>query len=176
MKIIQTPRRAAGTLAALLVIGGLITPSFAHEAPCPFCAQAITQDTAEQDNETVLKIGRKRIEYKCVFCALSEAKTEYKGDLTILAPSEKKGEPIKLERKGDQWTASAEGVRFIAQKGDHKVCQMLYRAFTTEDAAKTYIEKHKEHFADAKPLTLAQMLEVSSGKTEHVADSHDKVK
>ena len=49
----------------------------------------ITPDTTTQDNETVLKAGRKRIEYKCVFCALAEAKTEYKGDVTIIAPSEK---------------------------------------------------------------------------------------
>jgi hypothetical protein len=92
----------------------------------------------------------------------------------FLAPSEKKGEPIKLERKDTKWTASAEGVRFVAQKGSHKVCQMLYRAFTTEEAAQAYIEKNKSQWPDAKPLTLAQMLEVSSGKTDHAAEGHDK--
>jgi hypothetical protein len=173
MKSIQTARFSAGITAALLAASNLmIAPAFAHEAPCPYCGQTITQETKEQDNETVLKIGRKRIEYKCVFCALAEAKTEYKGDLSILAPSEKKGEPIKLERKDGKWTASAEGVRFAAQKGSHKVCQVLYRAFTTEDSAKAYIEKHKAHLADAKPLTLAQMLEMSGAKADHTAEGH----
>ena len=173
MKIIQTPRRAsgsatrriAGILAVLLFSGSLISSASAHEAPCPYCAQTITQDTKEQDNETVLKIGRKRIEYKCVFCALAEAQTEYKGNLTILAPSEKKGEPIKLERQDGHWKTGAEGVRFVAQKGNHKICQVLYRAFTSEEAAKAYIQKNKEHLADAKPITLSQMLEQTKGKS-----------
>lgn len=177
MKTIHTTRRAAGVVAALLAIGGFtitpVTPAFAHEAPCPFCGQAITQDTKEQDNEVVLKSGRKRIEYKCVYCALAEAHSDYKGDVTILAPSEKKGEPIRIERKEGKWAASTEGIRFIAQKGSHKVCQMLYRAFKTEDAAKAYVAKHKEHSVDAKTLTLEQMLQLvvehnkESGHADH---------
>ncbi len=138
----------------------------AHEAPCPYCAQAITQDTDTQDNEVTLKFGRKRVEYKCVFCALAEAKTDYKGDLSILAPSEIKGEPIKLQRTDGKWTSSAEGVHFVAQKANHKVCQYTYRAFTTEDAAKTYIEKNKALLPDAKPLTLDQMLEIANDKAK----------
>lgn len=103
----------------------------AHEAPCPYCGMAVTQDTPTQDNEVALKVGKKRIEYKCVFCALKEAATEFKGDLAIMAPSEKKGEPIKLSRQGGQWSAVPDNVVFVAQKASHKICQQTYRAFTT---------------------------------------------
>ena len=158
--------RTAGKIAALVAALTFAVPALAHEAPCPYCAQNITQDTDSQDNETVLKIGRKRIEYKCVFCALSEAKTDFQGDISILAPSEIKGEPIKLQRADGKWTASSEDVRFVAQKADHKICEVTYRAFTTEDAAKNYIEKNKAQVPDAKPLTLDQMLEAATGKAK----------
>jgi hypothetical protein len=70
MKTNQAPRRiAASIVAAVLAAGNLafMRPVLAHEAPCPYCAQVITQDTDTQDNEVVLKFGRKRVEYKCVF-------------------------------------------------------------------------------------------------------------
>jgi hypothetical protein len=60
----------------------------AHETDCPRCKLPVVQDTATRDNEVALRYGRKRIEYRCVACALAEARTEYKNDLTILAPSE----------------------------------------------------------------------------------------
>lgn len=153
--------RGAGLWVALIAAVTFAVPVLAHEAPCPLCGQTITQDTEIQDNETVLKAGRKRIEYKCVFCALSEAKSDYKGDVSILAPSEKKGEPIRLERTGETWKASSDGVRFLAikaDKPDHKVCQAHFRAFGSEGAAKAYIEKNKASLPGAVPLTLEQML------------------
>ncbi len=158
----MTRRRAAIILGATLALGGItfVRPAPAHEAPCPFCAQTLTQDTATQDNEVTLKLGKKRIEYKCVYCALSEAKTEYKGDLSILAPSEKKGEPVTLKRTDGKWTASEENVAFVAQKANHKICNVTYRAFTTIEAAQVYIANNKEQLPDTKPLTLAQMLEI----------------
>jgi hypothetical protein len=143
---------------------GILAPqiSLAHEAPCPYCDVALAQDTDTQDNETVLKIGRKKIEYRCVYCALSEAKTEYSGDLTILAPSEEKGAPIVLSRKNGQWTSDPEGAVFVAQKASHRVCHITYRAFSNKAAFETWVKKNKEYFDDnAKPLTLAQMIEVA---------------
>lgn len=154
---------AAYAVAAYAVAAfSLAVPTLAHEAPCPYCKQTIVQDNDKQDNETVLKAGRKRIEYKCVFCALREAKTDYEGDLTILAPSEIKGEPIKLQRAAGQWTAASDGVRFVAQKADHKICQVTYRAFTTEKSAQDYIAANKAQLPDAQLLTLAQMLDIVS--------------
>jgi hypothetical protein len=145
-----------------LLLGGLFvaissSAAFAHEAPCPYCAQTITQDTPEQDNETVLKFGRKRIEYKCVYCALAESKTEYpKGDLSILAPSEKKGQPVVLKRSDGKWTAAPATAAFVLNAPlKHKLCAAQARAFTTTAAAKAYAEKNG---FDA-PLTLNQLFE-----------------
>ena len=93
----------AATAAVSFVPGNF---ALAHEADCPYCQFPVTQDTATQDNEVVLKYGRKRIEYKCVYCALAEAKTEYsEGDVTIAAPSETKGEPVILKRTDGKWSA-----------------------------------------------------------------------
>ena len=149
-----------------LILGGLLATTFlaplsafAHEAPCPYCNMKITQDTPTQDNEVALKVGRKRIEYKCVYCALSEAKTEYKGDLSIAAPSEKKGEPVVLKRTGGKWTALPATAHFVARDPlKHKMCDVQARAFSTKEAAQAYIDAHKDELADAKPLTLDEMV------------------
>ena len=126
-------------VAGLLTATFAISPVFAHEAPCPYCAMPVTQDTPTQDNEVALKIGRKRIEYKCVYCALSEAKTEFKGDLTISAPSEKKGQPVLIKRRGEAWSVLPATAFFVASpKIKHKICQEQARAFSTQDAAKKY--------------------------------------
>jgi hypothetical protein len=144
-------------LAALLATTSFSSLVFAHEAPCPYCDMTITQDTPEQDNETVLKFGRKRIEYKCVYCALAEAKTEYaEGDLSILAPSEKKGQPVVLKRTGGIWAATPATAAFVVNTPlKHKACAAQARAFHTEAAAKEYATKNG---FDA-PLTLTQLLE-----------------
>ena len=152
-----------------LILGGLLATTFlaplavfAHEAPCPYCNMKITQDTPTQDNEVALKVGRKRIEYKCVYCALAEAKTEYQGDLSIAAPSQKKGEPVILKRAKGQWTALPATAYFVARDPlKHKMCEVQARAFTTKAAAQSYIDAHKDDLADAKPLSLAEMVKVA---------------
>lgn len=152
-----------------LILSGLLATTFlaptlvfAHEAPCPYCNMKITQDTPAQDNEVALKVGRKRIEYKCVFCALAEAVTEYQGDLSIAAPSEKKGEPVVLKRTADKWTALPATAHFVSRDPlKHKMCDMQARAFSTKAAAQAYINAHKDELADAKPLTLDEMVKVA---------------
>jgi hypothetical protein len=151
----NTPTRtllaAIAATIALPTVG--LLPAMAHSAPCPYCNMAITQDTATQDNETVMKYGRKRIEYKCVYCALAEAKTEYKtGDLTILAPSEKKGSPVIIKRTGGKWSAPATAAFVSTSRVKHKVCQAQARAFTTKAAAQAYAKKN-----GGMVMTLAQM-------------------
>lgn len=146
---IQISRRAliAGALATLVTVS-LPTmgarPAMAHEANCPYCDMPVTQDTATQDNEVALKYGRKRIEYKCVYCALAEAKTEYpNGDLSITAPSETKGQPVVLKRTGGKWSMTPETAAFVTPaKVKHKVCQDQARAFNTEAAAKAFAAKN----------------------------------
>ncbi len=166
-----TRRIIAGILgAALLPLSSISV--LAHEAPCPLCGMTITQDTPTQDNEVALKIGRKRIEYKCVYCALAEARTEYKGDLSISAPSEKKGEPVVLKREGETWTALPEAPYFVSPaKLKHKICQQQARAFTTLEAAQKYLQENKDAVGDAKPLTLAEMLQVAGIAPNASSDS-----
>ena len=146
-----------GGLAAMLFVGSTVLtsstrPAFAHEAPCPYCTMTITPDTATQDNETVLKAGRKRIEYKCVYCALAEAKTEYKGDLTITTPSEKKGAPIIIKRVGGVWSVPANTTFVSTSRIKHKVCHVQARAFIKPASAQAFAKK-----IGGQVLTLAQL-------------------
>lgn len=153
----------AGTLAAALGLVGVATnpqPALAHEAKCPVCKLDVVQDTDQLDNEVALKFGRKRIEYRCVFCALQDAKS-YNGDLTILAPSELKGKPVLLTRKEGKWSVAPEGAVFVGHKVNHRQCQVGYRALTTKTAFEKWAHSNHELLKDAKPLSLTEMLEVA---------------
>lgn len=150
----------AGSLAALGLglIGPAPRPALAHEAKCPVCKLDVVQDTETLDNEVALRSGRKRIEYRCVWCALTDART-YNGDLSILAPSEIKGKPVLLSRKEGKWSVAPETAVFVGEKVDHPHCQVSYRAFSGAGAFEKWVQTHRELLKDARPLTLAQMLE-----------------
>ncbi|BCM89752.1 hypothetical protein IAD21_01599 [Abditibacteriota bacterium] len=155
-------RRVFAGLFATALVAPFATPSaFAHIAPCPYCAMTITQDTPTQDNEVALRIGRKRIEYKCVYCALAEAQTEYQGDLTVIAPSEKKGEPILISRKNGQWSAPDGACYVLNAPVKHKVCQEQARAFTSKEVAQKYLNANKDTLPGAKIVTLPELVKVS---------------
>lgn len=161
--LVSRRRLLTGSLAAFFSLGavGIVAgPVAAHEAKCPYCKLDVVQDTATLDNEVALRYGRKRIEYRCVFCALAQAKSEFKGDLTILAPSEAKGKPILISRKGGKWSAPA-GAVFVGERANHRYCQITYRAFTNRAAFDAYVKKNQARVKDAKPLTLAQMVEIA---------------
>ncbi|GAB4462518.1 MAG: hypothetical protein OHK0029_29520 [Armatimonadaceae bacterium] len=165
----QTSRRLAmGVLSTFLlsaVFGASPLTAFAHETECPFCTLPVVQDTETQDNEVVLRYGRKRIEYRCVYCALAEAQSDrYSGDVTILAPSELKGKPVVITRKDGKWSVGPDKAVFVAVKNSHKHCQTTYRAFTNRAAFDQHIEKNAELLRDAKPLTLEEMLRASTAK------------
>ncbi|HVK03551.1 MAG TPA: hypothetical protein VM490_08755 [Armatimonadaceae bacterium] len=167
---ISRRRALTGGLAALVAAAGIPTlfaarPALAHDADCPYCKLKVVQDTKEQDNEVVLRYGRKRIEYRCVFCALAEAQTaQYKtGDVTVLAPSEKKAQPVVIERKGGKWSAPA-GAVFVAVKQSHNHCQTTYRAFTTKAAFDAHVAKNQPLLKGAKPLDLNGLLAVAKGQ------------
>lgn len=145
----------AFSLNGALPVSTAIPSAMAHEADCPHCQMPVTQNTPTQDNEVALKFGRKRIEYKCVYCALAEAKTEFaKGDLTISTPSEKKGKPVMLKRTGGKWAAMPATAYFVSpQRIKHKVCQQQARSFTTKTAAQAHAKKN-----GGAVVTLAQMV------------------
>jgi len=157
-------RRAwlAGTLAASLSLGLLAAaaPAFAHDAKCPVCKLDVPQDTDIQDNETAIRAGRKRIEYRSLLCALQDARS-FNGDLTILAPSDVKGKPVLLNRKDGQWSVTPESVLFVGAKVDHPHCQLGYRAFTTRAAFDAWVHKNHELLGDAQPLNLQQLLQAT---------------
>ncbi|MBC8142462.1 MAG: hypothetical protein H7Y38_13590 [Armatimonadetes bacterium] len=150
--------RRALVAAFAVTVANTIVPAFAHEAPCPRCRIKLTQNTPTQDNEVVLRLGRKRIEYKCVYCAMADVAEKYgDADVTILAPSEKKGQPVELTRTAGKWNAP-EGTVFVGVKASHAICQVTYRTFTNKAAFDTYVAANKAKLPGAKPLTLDQML------------------
>lgn len=132
----------------------------AHEAECPHCELDVVQDTPEQDNETAIHYGKKRIEYRCVLCAIADAEKSYTGDLTVLAPSEIKGKPVQVARKSGKWSAP-EGTVFVGKKVKHRYCETGYRAFTSKAAFDTHVKMNKVLLKDAQPLSLAEMVEIS---------------
>ena len=158
-----------GTLAALgfaallipAMLVGTITPAAAHDAPCPYCSLKIVQDTKTQDNEVVLRYGNKRIEYRCVLCAIAEAKTKYKNDVTILAPSSVKGKPVTLTRKAGVWASNPPTALFVYAKGSHKECETRYRAVADRAAFDKFVHANHNMLKDAKALTLKEMVELS---------------
>src|SRR5688500_14261700 len=114
-------RRAFVATFAAVVAANFASPVLAHEADCPVCSLPVVQDTAKQDNEVKMRYGRKRLEYRCVYCALTDAQKELKdGEIAIAAPSEKKGTPVVIKRVNGKWSAPA-GAVFAAQKTGGKV-------------------------------------------------------
>jgi hypothetical protein len=164
MKTVLIYRKSVIAALAVLLMAGLGVlaprPAAAHEATCSVCKLDVVQDTEKLDNEVALRFGRKRIEYRCVYCALSDAKS-YNGDITILAPSELKGKPVLLTRAGGQWKVAPETAVFVGQKVSHRNCQVGYRALTTKAALESWVQTNKELLSGAKPLSLKEMLEVA---------------
>jgi hypothetical protein len=156
-------RRAfvTATVAGVLAVAGPgARPALAHEATCPVCKLDVVQDTEKLDNEVALRFGRKRIEYRCVYCALQDAKN-YNGEVTILAPSELKGKPVLLTRKEGQWKVAPETAVFVGQKVNHRSCQVGYRALTNKEAFEGWVHANQALLSGAKPLGLKEMLELA---------------
>ncbi len=168
MKRTAFRRPIVAAIAGLLAFAFPTGTVFAHEAPCAFCKRDIVQDTKQADNETALRFGRKRIEYRSVFCALSDAqnaKAFASGTVTILAPSEKKGLPIPVTRtSGGKWSVPDNTVFLGAEKVNHATCAGTYRAFTSRAALDAYVKTNAKSISpDAKPLTFAELLVQTKG-------------
>ncbi len=127
-----------------------------HEVPCQYCKLMVVQNTDTQDNEVVLQFGNKRIEYRCVYCAIADS-TRYKVDITIYAPSEKVGEPVIILRRDGKWSTRSEEAVFINMFKEHPQCAELSRAFHTKEAFDAYVAKHE--IEDPKALKLDQLVE-----------------
>jgi hypothetical protein len=151
----------------ILALATLSVTALAHEVPCPVCGLKVVQSTDKQDNEVVLRFGKKKIEYRCVYCALSDSEN-YKGDLVVYAPSETKGKPVLLKRTSGKWSVvkesdgklvPEEGVVFMNAFTNHAKCGMLSRAFHTKDGFDKYAAVNDA--PKAKPLTLDEMVAVA---------------
>lgn len=153
MKLMNTISKS---IALLAVVGamGMTSIASAHEADCPYCKLKLVQNTKEQDNEVVVKVGNKRIEYRCLYCVIKDQK-RYKGDLVVYSPSEKVGAPVILKRTAGKWSAP-EGAVFLNTFKKHKDCAALSRAFSSKTAFDAYIKKNPSE--GAKALTLDQFL------------------
>lgn len=149
-------------MRTLLLTLALLVPALApaHEVPCPLCGMKVVQATKSRDNEVVLRFGKKRIEYRCVYCALADAK-KYDGDLVVYAPSETKGKPVLLSRAAGKWSvvevkdgalAPKGGAVFLNAFDSHKECAALSRAYHSQAGFDADAPK------GAKPLTLEEML------------------
>lgn len=159
-----------GILSILLAFGW-VNSGRTHEAKCPHCEQAVVQDTPERDNEVPLMYGKKRIEYRCVMCAIADAEKSFKGELKILAPSEIKGKPVEISRIEGKWSAP-ESTVFIGHKIKHRYCERGYRAFTTMAAFNAHVEKFKVQLKGAKPVTLAEIVQIA--KSDVVGEKKTK--
>lgn len=156
--------RARRTLLALMGAAGMAltpAPAFAHDTKCPHCKLPVVQNTKDLDNEVALKFGRKRIEYRCVLCAVAQAKTEFQGDLSIVAPTEIKGQPVTLTRKDGKWSVSPANAVFIAHKVNHRFCEFGDRALTGAAAFQPWVDAHRDMLTGAKMLNLDELIEIS---------------
>lgn len=154
MKLTQFLSKLLALLAVISMVG-MSSMAMAHEGDCPYCKLKLVQNTKDQDNEVVLKVGNKRIEYRCLYCVIKDQK-RYKGDLVVYAPSEKKGEPIILKRTAGKWTAP-EGTVFMNSFKKHADCSALSRAFSSKAALNKYASANGH--TGVKALTLAEFIE-----------------
>jgi hypothetical protein len=153
-------------LKTLVALASLFASSavYAHDVPCPLCGMKVVQATPTQDNEVVLRYGKKKIEYRCVYCAIADSK-KYNGDLIVYAPSETKGKPVILQRTAGKWSVvkdqdgklvPEEDAVFINDFKSHAQCATLSRAFHTKSGFEKYATANK--VTDSKALTLEEMV------------------
>ncbi len=147
-------------VALIALSAGLPSVAGAHEAKCPFCELDVVQNTPDQDNEVALRYGRKRIEYRCVMCAIADAKT-YEGNITILAPTEIKGKPALIHRENGSWRSEPDNLVFIGERVKHRHCQIGYRAFTSQPAMESHVKKNKVILKEGKAITLPEMVKLA---------------
>ncbi|MCC6686581.1 MAG: hypothetical protein IT205_06300 [Fimbriimonadaceae bacterium] len=143
-------------LVLLILIFGVMGVVSAHEADCPYCAEKIVQNTDKQDNEVVVKVGNKRIEYRCLYCVIKDQR-RYKGDLVVYAPSEKVGSPVVIKRTGGKWVGPEKMVVLNVFK-KHTECAALSRAFSTREALDAYVKRN--NVQNAKALSLKEFIEL----------------
>lgn len=131
---------------------------------CPYCYLEVLKDTAEADNAVTLTHGgekKKEVRYRCVFCAIARARTDFKGDVTITAPTESKGKSVRVLRREGKWSVEPVSALFVAVPASHNHCQTTYRALTGKEAFEAYVAKNGSLLKKARALSLPEMVEIS---------------
>jgi hypothetical protein len=130
-------------------------PAQAANRMCPYCAMPL----GAPSTQVWLHSGSKKVAYRCVFCAVSEAKTEYKGNLSILAPTENRKKPLIIKRTGGHWSSNLKGASFVGNMNvSHKSCPTSEHAFTSSAAAKKYIAQHKDVLSNGMLMSFNQFI------------------
>ncbi|RYG26724.1 hypothetical protein EON82_02180 [bacterium] len=127
---------------------------------CPICGLDVLKDTPDLDNNVVLSRGDKKTAYRCVLCAIADAKTDSR-DVVIETPSEKKGKWVKILRTAGKWTVQPETAQFAYIKGSHSQCEIRYRALTKKAAFEAYVATKPKLLANAKLIPLDEMVKRS---------------
>lgn len=109
------------------------------------------------DNMVSLEASGKSQRYRCIMCALADAKG-VKGDLAITAASDRKGEPVRIARTNGKWSISPPEAVFAYSEGSHEQCQNRYRAILSRNGFAAYARNNHSLLGNSKPLTLVQML------------------
>lgn len=159
-------RVLAGVFVALAACAAsqVTIAAAAKPGKCAFCRMDVLANTATTDNVVTLTSAKTRMTLRCVYCALAEAQEEeeedLKGNLTITAPTERKGKLVTIRRANGKWSVTPRQAVFVgAQKLNHKHCEIDYRAVTSRKAVAAYVKKHKNFLGNAKVLTLKQLLD-----------------
>ena len=144
---------------AVLLAGMTLSPLTMARADqlCPDCALPIVKNIEGTDYEAVLTAAGKNVSYRCAQCAIADS-CKYRGDLTLLAPSEKAGNPVQLRRLGGVWSGEP-GALYMSVPVSHRKCQVANRAFHTKAGFDAYAAKNRDVVGDAKPMTLAQFVQ-----------------
>ena len=87
------------------------------QAICPYCHEPVVKDYT-WDNSVSMVFKGKSTPYKCILCAVSDAKT-VKGDLEIVACSDKKGQPVTLRRHQGKWAVTPKNTVFAYSSAPH---------------------------------------------------------
>jgi hypothetical protein len=132
-------------------------PAQAANRMCPYCAMPL----GAPSTQVWLQIGSKKVAYRCVFCAVSEAKTEYKGNLSIQAPTENSKKPLIIKRTGGHWSLNLKSATFVGKKVSHKFCPTAYHAFTSRAAAKRYIAQNKSVLGSSSAMSFNQFYAIA---------------
>lgn len=149
-------------LTAAVPRGG--TSTFAADTPsCPYCGLETFKNTTETDYKVTLLIGDQTTAYRCVYCAVADS-IPMTGDLSIVAPSEKKSHPVTIRRVKGEWTVEPRDAVFAIAKGEHSHCHVIYRALLKAESAEPYFATEPKLLKNARTLKIADLVaEIKKG-------------